>query len=173
MRWKIAENKKRIVSKDFEGHSDHIEMSGENVSGVITYGVKDGEPYYIRRFAFPNFRIRPNNTHGTYQPECDQSPIILEAKERFERVELDGVLSVYSHAGDLRIVRRFYPSVTLPAFYEQIEIFNGGTESATPKWETHKRLENKLACEGYIYFECACGTPCQIGRASCRERVWL
>lgn len=161
MRWKIAENKKRIASEDFEGHSDHIEMSGENVSGVIMYGVNDCEPYYKRRFAFPNFRIQPNNTHGTYQPECSQSPIVFDAKERFERVEFDGVLSVYSHAGDLRIVRRFYPSVTLPAFYEQIEIFNGGTESATPKWETHKRSENKLACEGYIYFECVCRTPCR------------
>ena len=72
MRWKIAENKKRIASEDFEGHSDHIEMSGENVSGVITYGVKDGEPYYKRQFAFPNFRTQPNNTCATYYPETDK-----------------------------------------------------------------------------------------------------
>ena len=40
MRWYIAESKKRIESVNFEGHSDRIEMSGELVSGVITYGVR-------------------------------------------------------------------------------------------------------------------------------------
>ena len=161
MRWYIAENKRRIASENFEGHSDHIEMSGEQVSSVITYGVKDGVPYYKRRFAYPNFRIQPNNTCGTYQPECSESPISFEEKERFERVELNGVLSVYSHAGNLQIIRKFYPSTTLPVFYEQIEIFNVGTQSAMPKWEAHKRLENKLVCEGYVYFQRTCKTPCR------------
>ena len=83
MRWYIAENKKRIASENFEGHSDHIEMNGEQVSGVITYAVKHGEPYYKRRFAYPDFRIQPNNTHGTYQPECNEAPIVFEEQELF------------------------------------------------------------------------------------------
>ncbi len=53
MRWYITENKKRIASENFEDHSDRIEMGGEQVSCVVTYGVKDGEPYYKRQFAFP------------------------------------------------------------------------------------------------------------------------
>lgn len=171
MRWYLAENKKRIASGNFEGHSDHIEMSGEQVSGVITYGVKDGVLYYKRRFAFPNFRIQPNNTHGSYQPEWGESPIVFEEKERFERVELDGVLSVYSCADNLQIVRRFYPSTTLPVFYEQIELYNCGAQPVTPQWETQKRLENKLACKGYVYFECTCKMPCREVMAG--EKVTL
>lgn len=171
MRWYIAENKKRIASENFEGHSDHIEMNGEQVSGVITYAVKYGEPYYKRRFAYPDFRIQPNNTHGTYQPECNEAPIVFEEQELFDRVEWDGVLSVYSHAGNLKIVRKFYPSTTVPVFYEQIELYNGGKQAVSPKWETHKRLENKLACEGYVYFERVCETPCREVAAG--EKVTL
>lgn len=128
---------------------------------MITYGVQSGEPYFKRQFAFPNIRIQPNNTHGTYQPETDQSPISFEEREVFERVELDGVLSVFSHAGELQIVRRFFPSVELPVFYEQIELFYGGKKELSPKWETLRKIDLKLACEGYVSFECSCETPCR------------
>ena len=161
MRWYIAESKKRIESVNFEGHSDRIEMSGELVSGVITYGVREGEPYYKRQFAFPDIRIQPNNTHGTYQPECNENPVSFEEKEVFERVEFDGVLSVFFRAGGLRIVRRFFPSVDKPIFYEQIELINDAKKDAFPKWETYKKLQLKLACEGYVYFERSCDTPCR------------
>ena len=39
MRWYIAENKRKIASENFEGHSDRIEIGGEQVAGGITYGV--------------------------------------------------------------------------------------------------------------------------------------
>lgn len=161
MRWYIAKNKRKIASENFEGHSDRIEIGGEQVAGVITYGVQSGEPYFKRQFAFPNIRTQPNNTHGTYQPEADQSPISFEEREVFERVELDGVLSVFSHAGELNIVRRFFPSVDLPVFYEQIELYNGGKNEVSPKWETCRKIELKLACEGYVSFERSCETPCR------------
>ncbi len=171
MRWYIAENKRRIASENFEGHSDRIELGGEQVACVVTYGVQNGEPYYKRQFAYPNMRIQPNNTHGTYQPECDETPISFEEKEVFERVELDGVLSVFSHTGELKTVRRFFPSVELPVFYEQIELFNGGTKEVTPKWETLRKIELKLACEGYVLFERSCETPCRKIKAG--ERITL
>ena len=161
MRWYIAKNKRKIASENFEGHSDQIEIGGEQVSGVITYGVQNSEPYYRRQFAFPNIRIQPNNTHGTYQPETDQSPISFEEKEAFERVELDGVLSVFSHAGELQITRKFFPSVELPVFYELIELYNVGMNEVSPKWRTCRKIEWKLACEGYVSFECSCETPCR------------
>ena len=109
-------------------------MSGEQVSGVIAYGVQDGETYYKRRFAFPNIRIQPNDTHGTYQTESSESPISFAEKEIFERVEWDGVLSVYAHAGELKVIRRFFPSATLPVFYERVELYNGGTCALAPEW---------------------------------------
>lgn len=161
MRWYIAENKKRIASENFEGHSDRIEMGGEQVACVVTYGVKCGEPYYKRQFAFPNFRTQPNNTCATYYPECEKSPIAFEEKELFERVEIDGVLSVFSHAGNLKIVRRFFPSVERPIFYEQVELCNSGKNQVFPKWEELKRIDLRLISEGYVSFECSCNTPCR------------
>lgn len=171
MRWYIAENKRKIASENFEGHFDHIEIGGEQVAGVVTYGVQSGEPYFKRQFAFPNIRIQPNNTHGTYQPEYNGSPISFEEKDVFERVELDGVLSIFSHAGELQIVRRFFPSVELPVFYEQIELYNGGKNEVSPKWETLQKIEVKLACEGYVSAECSCETPCR--KIGAGERVTL
>ena len=171
MRWYIAENKRKIASENFEGHSDRIEMGGEQVACVVTYGVIAGEPYYKRQFAYPNMRIQPNNTHGTYQPETDQSPISFEEREVFERVELDGVLSVFSRVGELHIAHRFFPSVELPVFYEQIELYNGGKKELSPKWETLRRYDLKLACEGYVSAECSCQTPCRKIKAG--ERVTL
>ena len=35
MRWYIKENKRAIACENFEGHRDDVEMSGEQVSGVI------------------------------------------------------------------------------------------------------------------------------------------
>lgn len=171
MRWHIVESKRKIASENFEGYGDRIEMGGEQVACVVTYGVQSGEPYFKRQFAFPNIRIQPNNTHGTYQPEYNESPISFEEKEEFERVELDGVLSVFSQAGELQITRRFFPSVELPVFYEQIELFNGGKNEVLPKWETLQKIEVKLACEGYVSFECSCETPCRIIKAG--ERTTL
>ena len=161
MRWYIAENKKRIASEGFEGHSDRIEMGGEQASCAVTYGVKCGEPYYKRQLAFPNFRTQPNNTCATYYPETDKSPIVFETKETFERVEFDGVLSVYSRAGELTIVRRFFPSLELPVFYERLELYNSGKNQAFAKWEELKRIDLRLTCEGYVCFECSCDTPCR------------
>ena len=161
MRWYIAENKKRIASENFEGHSDRIEMSGEKVSCVVTYGVSGGEPFYNRQFAFPCVRVAPNDTCSTYYPECAQPPISFEQKEIFERVESDGVLSVISRSGELKITRRFFPSVEQPVFYEQIELFNAGKKEAAPKWKENNRVHSRLACEGYVYFDCVCDAPCR------------
>ena len=35
MRWYIAENKKKIASENFEGHSDRIELGGEDRKSVV------------------------------------------------------------------------------------------------------------------------------------------
>jgi len=171
MRWHIVENKKKIASENFEGHSDRIEMSGEKVSCAVTYGVKDGEPFYARQFAFPCVRVAPNDTCSTYYPECAESPIAFEQKEIFERVEFDGVLSVFSRSGELKITRRFFPSVEQPIFYEQIELYNGGNRDVSPEWNDIRRIHSRLACEGYVYFDRVCDAPCRKIKAG--EKITL
>ncbi len=107
MRWHITENKRRIAAENFEGHFDRLEMSGERVSGVIGYGVKEGEPCYTRQFSFPMFRIQPNNTHGSYQPACNIEPM----RERRRRVgnALSGTAAGGSSANTFPMPSRHTP----------------------------------------------------------------
>lgn len=47
-------------------HSDHIEMSGEQISVVLRYGVNEkGEFELDRGFVRPMLRTIPNNTHAS------------------------------------------------------------------------------------------------------------
>lgn len=154
MRWQIVENKRKIASIDFESHHDSIEMGGEQVACVVTFGVENGKVKYERRFAFPNIRTQPNNTHSSYMPQLFESPIIFSQGEIFDKVEFDGVLTVFSHFDNIKTVRKFFPSVELPLFYEQIEIKNNGDAPIFPNWKNYKCFDTRLACEGYVYAEC-------------------
>ncbi len=154
MRWFIAENKRRIASVDFDGHKDDVEMSGEQVSGIVTYGSENGEYHAEKRLIYPMFRLQPDVTQSSYQLEDCVPSMEFGGAERFDRVEFDGVLSVFTHVGDLKIVHRFYPSVTLPVFYERVELYNGGKEPYAPVWERYRKIDGRIACEGWVYTEC-------------------
>lgn len=151
MRWYIVDNKRMTETKDLEGHNEFLEMSGERVSGIVNYGVQDGKLILTRDIVFPNFRIQPNNTHGSYCIRGIESPDFLGA-ETFDKAQLSGILRFYSHTDNALIKRSFYPSTTLSCFYEDIEVtvLKG---AVTPNYEVIKRLETRLGCEGYIYVD--------------------
>lgn len=151
MRWYIVENKRMIETKDLEGHNESLEMSGERVSGIVSYGAQNGKLRITRDIVFPSFRIQPNNTHGSYCIRGAELPEIL-GNESFDKAQISGILTVYSHTDSAVIKRSFYPSTTLACFYEDVEITakNGDIK---PCYEEVKRLETKLGCEGYIYVE--------------------
>ncbi len=152
MRWYIEETKKRIATHSLEGHRDDIEMSGEQVSGIIGYGAEGGILKTDRFFVYPMFRTHPDVTQSSYKFKYD-TPMIDLGDEVFEKAELDGVLTLYTKRGDLKITHRYYPSVTLPVFYERIEIENLGKEEYIPVYEASKRIRTDLLCKGYVYAE--------------------
>ena len=149
MRWRIAENKRIIETDNLNQHTENLEMSGERVSGIIGYGVQDGKLTVTRDIVFPNFRIQPNNTHGSYCIRGIESPVFW-GDETFDKAQISGVLTVYSHTPCARIKRIFYPSVTLSCFYESVEI-NAVSGDVSLAYNDEKRLETVLGCEGYIY----------------------
>jgi len=151
MRWYIVENKRMTETKDLEGHYEFFEMSGERVSGIVNYGVQDGKLILTRDIVFPNFRIQPNNTHGSYCIRGITLPDFIGV-ETFDKAQLSGILTFYSHTEEASIKRSFYPSTTLSCFYEDIEI-TAKTGDIILHYEEIKRLETKLGCEGYIYFD--------------------
>ena len=151
MRWYIVENKRMTETKTLEGHNEFLEMSGERVSGIVNYGVQGGKLILTRDIVFPNFRIQPNNTHGSYCIRGITLPDFLGV-ETFDKAQISGILTFYSHTEEVIIKRSFYPSTTLSCFYEDIEI-TAKTSDITLSYEKIKRLETRLGCEGYIYVE--------------------
>jgi len=52
--------------KPNDPHTDHIEMSGEQVSLWTQYGIDSAQALQLTRTViFPNFRTKPNDTHGS------------------------------------------------------------------------------------------------------------
>lgn len=120
--WNILDNECGIYSINFNNHKDDVEMSGEKVSGIVGYSVTDNQLSLNLELIYPMLRIPPNKTCDSYKVKINGSSICFY--EIFERVEFDGVLTLYSKTNDLNITRRFYPSTKLPIFYEEIEITN-------------------------------------------------
>ncbi len=151
MRWKIVKTKRMTETKDLEGHTETLEMSGERVSGIIGYGARDGKLILSRDLIFPNFRIQPNDTHGSFCLRGAKPPAFL-GEEIFDKAQLSGILTLYSHTDHASVKRLFYPSTTLSCFYEEIEV-TARTEDVMPVYEMCERLETRLACEGYLYVD--------------------
>ncbi len=151
-RWKIERTKKKIVSYDFEGHSDHLEMSGEQVSGVVEYGVNGGSLSVNFTAVYPNFRVQPNLTKSHLM--LDIIPELLGGE--FEKVEFDGNLSFTTNLESVKIKYTFFPSVKCPVFYEQIMLINNGEKEFEFEIEKYKRLDNRFCCEGFAYIEQLC-----------------
>jgi len=168
-RWKIEIPKRMISSCDFNNHLDDIEMSGEKVSGIIKYGVIDDNLIMDRHLVYPMFRFQPDNTHSSYQ--IDSNDKILDINEKFLKVTFDGILNIYTTSDDFNLIHHFYPSVTLPIFYEQIEIENKTNSIKKINFENYKKLNVFLGCEGYIYTERICDK--NINEIGPREVVTL
>jgi hypothetical protein len=66
-RWHILNNGSiEWTVKPGDPHFDHIEMSGQQVSMHVRYAVDIAQnPDLLRTIIFPNFRMKPNDTHGT------------------------------------------------------------------------------------------------------------
>ena len=116
MRWRIAENKRRIESENFENHFDDVEMSGERISAIVGYGAEQGAVRCEVRLVFPWIRLQPDVTTSSYQFACPHAKILREGSEKFIRVSFDGFaislstpLLVGGYARTLRIFQSSRP----------------------------------------------------------------
>ncbi len=118
--------------KKSEVHSDHIEMSGLNISAILTYGIdENGVLINQKKLVFPMLRTIPNDTHASLSQNYDgkEQPIIhvngIEVKEFPETVNLKGILTVTSstNAG-VKTKRTIFPSRDKAALIEILNIQN-------------------------------------------------
>ena len=108
-----------------EAHTDDIEMAGYGCSDTVTYGTdENGLLVLFHHPVYPTLRRRPNDTHASFQLDMP-SPVLLadgvKLREVVDKVTIDsGVLSIYTHDGDISVVRTCYPGQTGRASYEEI-----------------------------------------------------
>ena len=82
---------KCIIDGENLPHFNHIEMSGEEASSIISYKIKKDRTLSLYRLAvFPQLRVNPNNTHGSLT--CKAAGLEIKAKEIVLSVEFDGIL---------------------------------------------------------------------------------
>lgn len=132
--WKLNEQGgiTRLVAET-PAFTDHIEMSGKFISGVIRYGVNEKKELYLSRdLVWPMLRTIPNNTHGSLIRTQNINPVLLISvnhqpveKETVESFSIQGKLMITSNINNkLQLERTLFPSVDKPAFFEKYEFTN-------------------------------------------------
>ena len=174
MRWQIEENKRKICTTDFEGHTDDIEMSGEKVSCIVKYGVSGGVLSTYFTLVYPMIRVQPNDTFGSYITNCDgvkiaigkanlqngglsgtcmQGGVNSETFEKFDKVEIDGTLKICTHYRNVKIERVYFPSTKQAAFYEKVIVVNNENFDIQIDYSAVDKIDARIGCKGYIVCE--------------------
>ena len=137
-RWEIAPDGSivwRVKKGDF--HSDHLEMSGQQMSVVLRYGVKaDGAFSVNRSFVFPMLRMKPNKTGSNLKQRWDVDVARMVTvddltllDEHVDSISLRGLMKVESTfaitqrrkivPNAVRLSRTLYPSPTKACYIEE------------------------------------------------------
>lgn len=148
--WTIQDNKAISLNLGSVSlpYSDHIEMSGEQISCVIRWEV-DGDGHFsqMRSLVFPMLRTIPNNTHASlmYRMGTDIMSLVgvnsVPVKQMTtKKVTIDGALTAVSEYGVrntnvngrigdspepvIEVTTSIFPSTTLPMLCETYRIRN-------------------------------------------------
>jgi hypothetical protein len=131
IKWDVI-NDKRLP------HKDDIEMSGQLISGIITYGVDGARKAVVsREIYWPMLRTLPDGPDymkyraylkRTFGDEVTPE-ITVNGKKisagKVTAVSVNGFLSITALTEEgLTIKRTLFPSIDKPSFYEKWEVFN-------------------------------------------------
>ena len=142
-RWFIHPSEEAVVWTPSPGdcHTDDYEMAGTRCAFVVTYGTDENGFVLIHHPIFPTLRLRPNNTHATYQmdvpadhwPRLTLTPEGDPLSETLVRVKLNGTAEIETTAADgaLSVRRICYPSAESRAAYERMTVENTGSVPLT------------------------------------------
>lgn len=124
--------------KDFV---NHIEMAGTQVAGIISYKVKDKSLAVSKHIAYPNVRIRPNQTRSNLRKNYKKSMSFSykgsPIREELEDIFFDGSLSFVLNHKDITITRTLMPSMTDKIFIEKVLV-----EGDTRDYQVHGHHED-------------------------------
>lgn len=151
-RWKINPDQSiSWIIKDNVSHIDNIEMSGEQISTIVHYGIDSAQSFLINRnLHWPMLRLKPNKTFDNLSRVFNISILdyifingIQASNEKVEEIKFNGVLNISSfipnkdvrygsstiNGGGLKIQRVLFPSVDKPLYLEKYIIKNSSKDS--------------------------------------------
>jgi hypothetical protein len=118
-------------------HKDNIEMSGRQISAIVTYGIDSNKVLILKKqLVFPMLRTIPNNTHASFsrkfdsqsQPKISVNGTVL--KETPVSFHHKGILTISSSTNTpLTVTRTIFPSSDKAAYFEVYQLKNS---SASP-----------------------------------------
>jgi hypothetical protein len=137
LRWKITgkESIEWKVNENDTPHTDHIEMSGKQVSAIIQYGTAPQQHLFIQKqLVFPMLRTIPNNTHASLHWNINEkkgSFLYINnqpANEAAILFNLNGTLNITSGiARNVIITHHIFPSTEKAALMDERHIVNNST----------------------------------------------
>ncbi|NLR62385.1 hypothetical protein HGH93_30115 [Chitinophaga polysaccharea] len=134
-RWELApDGGIRWMVKQGPTHTDHLEMSGLQLSAIITYGQNEQQELLLKKqLVFPMLRTIPNNTHASLKTDFDGSelpPVKADGvplKMMPADCYLKGLLQVHSRTNTpITVTDILFPSTDKAGFIQLRELTNGG-----------------------------------------------
>jgi hypothetical protein len=135
-----------------QAHTDHIEMSGKQLSVILTYAVDAaGKPSLSRHVVWPMLRFPPNGTrdHLALDYGADTSPRIilnraLPRSEVVTRIHHHGITRIESivtnRTGEVLLVRTLHPSADRPVWLESHTFTNRSDKPLTVELEETEKI---------------------------------
>lgn len=155
-RWAINGHAISWQPKPGETHLDHVEMSGQKVALIVTYGQQHDALFLSRTIIYPLLRTIPNLTHANTVCEygndlrCRISLNGKPIREQLIQVVFDGVLCLTTCDQNAKVFieRRIWPSSEQSAVHETTRITNGNKQPVTVSIESIDRLEYGRGSKG-------------------------
>lgn len=176
-RWTILDNGSiRWDIRNNIPHSDHLEMSGQQLSVVLRYGVDAQQRFHLNRsLVFPMLRMKPNKTQNNLKQRFDVNiPALVTVddqtllNEEVRDVTFNGIMRVESSFGyvhrrkelkdAVQLTRVLYPSANAARYCEEYIFKNSSPNQITlrvPDWHVAYTTPEEAGVYGAYCIEAA------------------
>lgn len=176
-RWTIQDNGAiRWNINDNIPHDDHLEMSGQQLSVVLRYGVDAQKRFHLNRsLVFPMLRMHPNKTQNNLKQRFDVNiPALVTVddqtlmNEEVRDVTFNGIMRVESSFSyvyrrkelkdAVQLTRVLYPSTNAACYCEEYTFKNSSPNQITlrvPEWNVTYTTPEEAGVYGAYCIEAA------------------
>lgn len=176
-RWTIQDNGAiRWNINDNIPHDDHLEMSGQQLSVVLRYGVDAQKRFHLNRsLVFPMLRMHPNKTQNNLKQRFDVNiPALVTVddqtlmNEEVRDVTFNGIMRVESSFSyvyrrkelkdAVQLTRVLYPSTNAARYCEEYTFKNSSPNQITlrvPEWNVTYTTPEEAGVYGAYCIEAA------------------